>query len=365
MNNHMKRFEVLRMFFSILVALLVSFVLIFFVSEQPVEAIVTLITGPFKSKRNLANVIEAMIPLIFTGTGVCIMFSANQINLAAEGAFHLGGLVASVCVLSLGFPAGVSPYVGLACACVAGALFTAVPAVLKIKTNASEMVSSLMMNYLSLWFCTFILMHYICDSAVGSASYKFPKGAELPVLFSGTRIHLGILIALVVAFLGYVFLYKTKMGYELRITGENQKFANYSGISIVKVILVSQLLGGAIAGLGGGVEIMGPIYNRFSWVSLLGYGWDAIVICTLAKKNPIKTPLAALFLAYLRVGASIMARSTDVTLEIVQITQGVIIVLAVAEQFLSKTKHKLIAMEAKATLKEEEAVSYVEHNIEP
>ena len=114
------------------------------------------------------------------------------------------------------------------------------------------------------------------------------------------------------------------------------------------------MVGGAIAGLGGGVEILSPIYNRFSWTDLLGYGWDAIIICTLAKKNPIKTPLAALFLAYLRVGASIMSRSTDVTLEIVQITQGIIVMLVVAEQFLSKMRHRLIAKEAKAALKEEE-----------
>lgn len=353
--NNAKRFEVLRMVFSIAIALLVSFVLIFFVSEQPVEAIVTLITGPLKSKRNLANVFESMIPLIFTGTGVCIMFTANQINLAAEGAFHLGGLVASVCVLCMGLPAGLGTAVALLLAAAAGAVFTAIPAVLKVKTGSSEMVSSLMMNYLSLWFCTFILMHYICDAAVGSASYKLPAESELPTLISGTRIHLGLIIALLIAVAGYIFIYKTKIGYELRITGENQKFAEYSGINIMKVILISQLVGGAVAGLGGGVEILGPIYTRFSWVSLLGYGWDAIVICTLAKKNPLKTPLAALFLAYLRVGASIMARSTDVTLEIVQITQGVIILLAVAEQFLSKTKHKMVAKEAKAALKGGEA----------
>ena len=198
-------------------------------------------------------------------------------------------------------------------------------------------------------------MHFICDPAVGSASYKLPEESELLTLFRGTRIHLGVFIALAVAVLGYVFLYKTKSGYELRLAGENEKFARYSGINIVKVILLSQLIGGAVAGLGGGVEMLSPIYSRFSWTSLLGYGWDAIIICTLAKRNPLKTPLAALFLAYLRTGASIMARSTDVTLEIVQITQGIIILLAVAEQFLSKTKHRLIAREAKASLKEEEA----------
>ena len=176
----------------------------------------------------------------------------------------------------------------------------------------------------------------------------------MPTLISKTRIHPGLILALACAVLGYIFLFKSKIGYELRLTGQNEEFAKYSGINIVKVVLVSQLLGGFIAGMGGGVELLSPIYTRFSWTSLLGYGWDAIIICTLSKNNPLYTPLAALFLAYLRTGASIMARYTDVTLEIVQITQGIIILLVVAEQFLSGYKHKMIAKEAMASLKEEE-----------
>ena len=108
MSSSVKRFELFRMLFAIAIALLVSFGIIFLVSSQPLTAIYTLITGPFKSRRNFANVIEAMIPLIFTGTGVCIMFSANQINLAGEGAFHIGGLVSAVVALELGLSAGLS-----------------------------------------------------------------------------------------------------------------------------------------------------------------------------------------------------------------------------------------------------------------
>ena len=352
--NSAKRFDLFRMFFSVLIALLISFVIIFFVSSEPVTAITTLITGPLKSKRNIGNVVEAMVPLIFTGTGVCIMFSANQINLATEGGFHLGGLVAAAVALQLGLPAGLSPFVSICLAALAGAAFCAIPAVMKIKTGAPELVSSLMINYLSLWLCTFIMMHFLQDPSVGSASYKLPAESELPILIKGTNIHAGLLIALLVAVLGYVFLFKTRTGYELRLTGENENFARYSGISIVKVILISQMVGGVIAGIGGSVELLSPIYTRFSWTALLGYGWDAIIICTLAKKNPLYTPLAALFLAYLRTGASIMARYTYVTLEIVQITQGIIILLVVAEQFLSGMKHRMIAREAKASLKEGE-----------
>ena len=352
-----KRFELFRMLFSIVIALAVSFLLIFLVSKQPVEAIVSLVTGPLQGKRALGDVVARMIPLIFTGTGVCIMFSANQINLAGEGAFHLGGLVAAAFVLSLSLPKFVSPLLALILSVVAGGIFCAIPAVLKIKTNSSVMVSSLMLNYLALYLGNYILHFFIGDPSVGeaSASYKLPNTSELTTLVRGTKAHTGIIIALAVAVLGYFFLYRSKTGYELRLVGENENFAKNCGISIMKVILISQLVGGAIAGLGGGVEMLSPQYNRFTWTSLLGYGWDAITICTLSKRNPIKTPLAALFLAYLRAGASIMSRNTDVTLEIVEITEGIIILLVVAEQFLSGTKHKMIAREAKKQLKEEEA----------
>ena len=349
-----KKFDIFRTVLSVLIALGVSFCIIFMVSEQPLEAIKYLLLGPFTSKRSVGNVVESMIPLIFTGTGVCIMFSANQINLAGEGAFHIGGLIATCVAISVSAKV-VSPIFALLCAGAAGALFTAIPAVMKITTTASEMVASLMINYLALYFGNYMLNNVIGDPKASAASYKLSEVSELPVLFQGTRVHLGLFLALGAAVLGYIFLFRTKMGYELRITGENGEFAKYSGISIVKVVLISQLLGGFVAGIGGGVEMLSPIYSRFTWTSLMGYGWDAIIICTLAKKNPLYTPFAALFLAYLRTGASIMARRTDVTLEIVQITQGIIILLVVAEQFLSKYRHKLIAKEAREAMKEEVA----------
>ena len=351
--NSAKKFDILRTILSVLIAIGISFIIIFMLSDQPFEAIKYLLIGPLTSKRNMGNVIEAMIPLIFTGTGVCIMFSANQINLAGEGAFHVGGLFAACVGMSL-TAKFVTPAAALLVAGVAGAIFTAIPAVMKIKTTANEMVSSLMINYLALNCGNYMLNNVIGDPKASAASYALSDAAELPVLLDGPRIHVGLIIAIAVAVLGYLFLYRTKFGYELRLTGENEEFARYSGISIVRVVLLSQLLGGFVAGLGGGVEMLSPLYSRFTWTSLMGYGWDAIIICTLAKKNPLYTPFAALFLAYLRTGASIMARRTDVTLEIVQITQGIIILLVVAEQFLSRYKHKLIAKEAKAALKEEE-----------
>ena len=291
--NSAKRFDIIRTIVSVLIALAISFVIIFMVSDQPLEAIKYLLIGPLTNKRSMGNVVESMIPLIFTGTGVCIMFSANQINLAGEGAFHIGGLIASCIAIKVtaGF---VSPFAALVCAGLAGALFTVIPAIMKITTTASEMVSSLMINYIALYFGNYMLNNVIGDPKASAASYKLSEASELPVLIQGTRVHLGFIIAIAVAVLGYLFLYRTKMGYELRLAGENEEFARYSGVSIVKVIVLSQILGGFVAGLGGGVEMLSPIYSRFTWTSLLGYGWDAIIICTLAKKNPLYTPFAVL-----------------------------------------------------------------------
>ena len=265
--NSAKRFDIIRTIMSVLIALAISFVIIFMVSDQPLEAIKYLLIGPLTNKRSMGKVVESMIPLIFTGTGVCIMFSANQINLAGEGAFHIGGLIASCIAIKVtaGF---VSPFAALVCAGLAGALFTVIPAIMKITTTASEMVSSLMINYIALYFGNYMLNNVIGDPKASAASYKLSEASELPVLIQGTRVHLGFIIAIAVAVLGYLFLYRTKMGYELRLAGENEEFARYSGVNIVKVIVLSQILGGFVAGLGGGVEMLSPIYSRFTWTSL-------------------------------------------------------------------------------------------------
>ena len=344
------RFNLLRTILSIIIALGLSFLIIVLVSEQPLVAISKMITGPLGSKRLFANVIELMIPLTFTGVAVSIMFSANQINLGAEGSFHIGGLVGAIVALLIPLPGGIHPIVAILLGGIAGSLFTFIPAMLKIKTSSSELVSSLMLNYLALYFSNYILSYYLRDTNAGAiASHLLPATSKLTMIVKGTNIHVGLIIALLTAVLGYLFLYKSKMGYMLRVTGENEKFAKYSGINIMKVILISQVLGGFIAGIGGSVQLLG-MYRRFSWAALLGYGWDAIIVTTLAKKNPLYVPFAAFFLAYIRIGADIMSRQTDVSPEIVSITQGLIIILIVAEQFLSKYKHKIVAREAKASL---------------
>ncbi|WP_097026738.1 ABC transporter permease [Clostridium peptidivorans] len=336
------QFEIIRTFVAILLAMTLAFLIILGISKQPLNAITTLFTGPFSSIRRFGNVIEMSIPFIFTGLSVCVMFQAKQFNMISEGAFFIGGVAASFIAVKVILPMGIHPIVAILFGGIIGALAGFVPGILKTKWNASELVSSLMLNYVCLYLGLYVINNIIRDPNSGfMASFIFNETAMFKKIIPGTRIHAGIFVAIIFVILTYLFMYRSKWGYALRMTGLNENFARYSGINTKKVILYSQLLGGFIAGLGGGTEVLG-MYQRFQWQSLPGYGFDGIIVAILARNNPILVPIAAVFLAYLRVGADIMARMTDVPSEVISVIQAIIIILIAANRFLAKWKHKKI-----------------------
>ena len=134
---------------------------------------------------------------------------------------------------------------------------------------------------------------------------------------------------------------RSRLGYAIRVTGLNAMFARYSGIHVNKVVLAAQLIAGALAGFGGANEMIG-MYNRFQYQGLTQYGFDGVIIAIIAKNNPAFVPVGALFLAYIRVGADIMNRSSDVPLEVISVIQAVIIMLIVANKFLGKLRNRAL-----------------------
>jgi ABC-type uncharacterized transport system permease subunit len=339
-NNPNVSFGIIRTLIAIVASLIVVAIFIFFVSDEPLHAINVLLTGPLKSIKSIGYVIEMAIPLIFTGLALSVIFQANQFNLAASGAFFMGAVVASICAIKFNLPHMIHPIICILAAGIVGGIICGIPAALKLKWQANELVSSLMLNYIMLFSGLYIINSFFRDPSAGiMASFKLHKTAGLGTLFDGTRIHGGLLIAIAAVVFCYYFLYRSKLGYEIRMTGKNYNFSRYSGISVSKVIIYSQIVGGIIAGIGGASEVLG-MYTRFTWQQLPSYGWDAIIVAILARNNPLLVPLAALFLAYLRIGADIMGRTTDVQSEVFAIIQGIMILLIASESFLSTWKHK-------------------------
>lgn len=339
--------EMLRTMLAIFISLLIVFGIILMVSKEPLSALRDFVFGPLTSIRRFGNVIEAMIPLVFTGMAVILLFRPGLFNLSMEGAFFLGATAACASALTMKVPGVWGLVVAMAAAGLTGALTTLIPGALQVKAHANVLVTSLMLNYICLYFGSWLITEFLYDPTQNvNYSYKFPENIRLPILIPGTRVSAGLLLALVTVLLVWFFMNKSSFGFKATLVGQNKSMANYVGIHSDRVILLAQAAGGMLAGFGASVELFG-MYRRFQYSSLPGYGWDGVLIAIVAKRRIQYVPLAAFFLAYLRIGADIMSRNSDIPFEIVNIIQAVMVLLISATAILSGVKKKLIIREAR------------------
>lgn len=362
-------FTFVRGFVAILIALLVATALIFISAEgasfaeklaSTGSALKQLLVGPlfrmgkngtsFELKR-LTDILSSMTPIIFTGLAVCIMFSANQFNLGAEGGIMLGAFATAMIAIYVALPAVVHPIVAVLFGGIVVAALMLIPALLKTKLGVSEMVCSLMLNYIIMYIIKFLMNTYLADKSKGQIqTYEFVRSSLIaPLVDNGSKLSWGFIVALAVVVLCGLFMYRTHWGYAIRMVGINQVFSKYSGMKVGGIIVLSQLVGGFLSGIGGGIELLGR-YTNFNWKSLPGYGWTGITIAILAGNNPFYVPLAAFFMAYLTKGCDLMATYAGVPAQLIDIIQGVIFLFFSAEQFLSKYRQKLVVKSAQEEL---------------
>ena len=297
---------------------------------DPAGAIGTFLLGPLDDLRHFGNIVETATPLLFTGLSVSLMFRAGMFNLGAEGSFFLGAVFSAFAILEIPLPAWAIAPAAILFGGAVGSTACLIPGLLRARFGASELVSSLMLNYAALFFGLYVVNYVLRDPNAGAMlSYRFPPAAHLPRLLAGTRIHLGVLIGLAACALGAVYLFATGWGYEARVVGANPGFARHLGLKITVVAASVQALGGFIAAMGGAVELQG-LYLRFTWQSLPGQGWNGLVVAILAGNNPLLVPPAAFALSYLQVGGDLLARNYAVPAEVVGLVQALVILFATA-----------------------------------
>jgi len=351
--NAKQKHTILRMAVSILIGLGLATVLIFLASSRPMASLKLFFTSPVSSLNYFSMWIQKSIPLIFSGVAVCIMFSANQFNLGLEGSFLLGGFFGGALSNIYIFKGNV--VLGIIGGCliggIVGAIVTSIPALLERLCGASIMVTSLMMNYICLWFSQYLLFTYFKDPKTSAGTYYWTKGST-PIFIQKIKIggdkltiYYSLIFAILFVVLGWLFLYRTKTGFKLREVGQNANFAKYIGISVPTIAIVSQIIGGFIGGVGGAAEVL-SIFTSYSWQELTGFGWDGVTVAIFANNNPKAVPLAALFIGYLRTGAYFMSIKTGVQNDVTSIVVGVIVLFLLAERFLQGTYRKMILKEA-------------------
>lgn len=351
-----QRFSIIKTLAAVLISLVIAFILLAISCDNPFQALITFITGPFKSFHKFCGMVNKITPLLFTSCAICLIFSTGQINLAVSSAFYLGGVL-SILIGSLnGIPTGLHFFLTAGFAGLVGAAVCFIPAIMHTRYNTLMFIASLMFNYVIEYLVRWLLVNPLRDPTTGfEASQKVAESSKLPTLFTSRAVdvHWGLVIALLVVLVTYFIIYKTSYGEKVRIIGNNRKFAEFSGIKSKKIILITCLLGGFIAGFGGATEICG-IYGRVTWEICPTYGADGVMITMISHNNPLLVPFAALFMAYIRAGAEMLNISESLPIEIVQIIQSIVISFVAASAFLQGWEHNVITKNAKALVKRAE-----------
>lgn len=355
-------FNIVRSIAAIAIALVVATLLIFISSTatgfeakvaDTIEALSALLIRPIFRANGTFNlkafydVLAYMIPIMFTGLATTVMFSANQFNLGSEGGIMLGAFTAALSAIYLPLPPVILPIVSILIGSLATMIALYIPAVLKAKLDISEMVNSLMLNYIIMYVINFLLTAFVADKSKGQVmTHAIQEHAALPQLVpGGSKLSIGFVLGILAVILVTIFMYRTRWGYNIRMIGKNQDFAKYSGVNVAFYIILAQVIGGFLAGMGGAVEMLGR-YNAYDWKALPGYGWTGITVAILANNNPAFVPFTAFFMSFLSKGTELMSTYSNVPNQLLDIIQAIIFLFFAANNFLSRYRQRLVVKSA-------------------
>lgn len=350
--------DFLRVIVAILAALAIGFFLTLLVSDDPIAAYKAFLFGPVSRLNRFGDWIEETISLTLIGLAVAIVFKAEQFSLGAEGQLVLGALVSGSIALFIPLPIYLRLPIALLGAMLVGFLWGLLPGYLKAYLNANEIVSTLMLNVIAIKLYEYFLTYHIKPAGAGyTSSAAFPIEGRLPGFLpvlpflenirtqfnQQTNITIALYMAIFATIVVYFLMYRMPFGYELRMIGINIKFARYGGINTRRVIMLVMAISGVLAALAGAHLALG-IHNKLLLNVSLGLGFEGIVVSLMARNNPALVPLTSLFYGYLRAGADIMERSSDMSREMVLVLQGIIIILITAQGILPIVQKQLSSL---------------------
>lgn len=339
MNSKSKAWwrELLVPVIAVLVGLAIGAVFMLFTGANPLDAYGALLSGCFGSPVNLSETIVYVTPLICTGLSIAVAFRAGLFNIGAEGQMIVGMLASAIVGYTLtGLPRIIHLPLTILSGMVAGGLWAAVPGYLKAKFGVHEVVNSIMMNYIALYFSHYLVNGPIKDPNLASPySPEIADAAKLWRFVGGHgsefRVNSGIIIAVVAAILIYRLLYKTTKGYEIRAVGLNPEAARYAGIDVSAAMARSMLIAGSMAGLAGAIQVCGIQYKFLDLFAFEGFGFDGIAVALLAKGNPYGILAAASLFGVLNRGSQMMQLLATVPKETAGIIQASVVFLVAAE----------------------------------
>jgi simple sugar transport system permease protein len=322
---------------AIAVALLLGALAMAATGANPAEAYQALWSGAFGGRRSIAETLIYSAPLILAGLAFAFSSRAGLFNIGVEGQLITGGFVAGLIgAWDLGLPGPLYIALALLGGAIGGAVWGFIPGYLKAKTGAHEVITTIMLNYLAMRIITYLVLRRDDILPVDPnfiATKKIVDEARLPILLDRTRLHLGIVIAIVAAAVLWYVLFNTRFGYNVRAVGLSRGASSYGGIKWGATIAIAMAIAGALAGLAGAGESLG-LHGRH-WATAPGYGFTAIAVGLVGRNHPIGVVFSGLLFGALNAGGPAM-QSADVSKEIVQLIQGFIILAVAALEVVNR-----------------------------
>ena len=333
-----------------LAALVLGAVMLLFLNVNPIQAYGALWDGAFGSSNAFAETLVKATPLLLVAIGICISFRGDVINIGGEGQMIMGAIFATWVGLSFtGLPGWLVITLAMLAGFLGGAIWGGVPGVLKAYLNVNEILSTVMMNAIAVQLMNFLLRGPMIDPAQAELASKIPQTARLLEIFRlprlvPTRLHLGALIAVALAFLVYILLWRTTLGYRIRAVGQNPHAARYAGIKVPRYVVLALLFSGAFAGLAGAIQVYGVNFRMITDGSASGFtgsaGFNGIVAALFGQLHPLWSIPASILFGALLVGANSMQRLVQVPSAFVTALNGLVVVFVVSSELWRRRRQR-------------------------
>jgi len=325
-------------FLSVILGLFISGLMVLFMGANPLVVYGRLFSFLIRDKYTFAEIFVKSTPLIFTGLAFAFTFKANLYNIGAQGQFYLGSVAAVGGSLLLGthLPSFISLMLILLSSLLAGGIWGGFVGYVKAKFKANDFLVSMMSVYVAL-----ALMNYLLRTLLIETKREYPQTNPIsdklfiPIFIHGTRLHIGFLIAVVVAILCWLFLYRTTTGFRIRVVGMNPVAARFSGIASGRIFIIAFFISGALAGLAGFTEVNGVqhmLVQNFNPT----IGGEGIGIAILANANPIGVIFGAILFGALKVGGAILGQTSNIPSSIIGIMEGFVMLFVIISFYIRK-----------------------------
>ncbi len=325
-------------FLAVAAALLVGAIMLLALGANPLDGYNAMFSGAFGGSDELADTAIKAMPLLLVGVGICIAFRAGVINIGGEGQIIAGAILATVVALAVPDLPGIVliPTVIVAGA-IGGGIWGAIPGALKAYAGVNEILSTIMMNIIAAQFMSFLLQDLLIEEGAIriQQTERLTENADLPLLPGGTRLHIGVLIALLVAVLGYFLLFRSSLGVRLRAVGHNPSASRYAGMPVKLSVVQALAFSGACAGVAGAVLVFGSESHRLigeggAAAFTQNAGFNGIVAALFGGLHPLATVPASFFFGGMLTGGLEMQREVQVPAAMILALNGVVVVFVVA-----------------------------------